>query len=181
MESILFVSGEPLSVPRLSTVLEVPEEEIVRGLETLTKKYESSESGLSLIRKEDQVQMVTKSENTMWVEKCAKSTLQESLSRAALEVLAVIAYRGPIARSEIEMIRGVNCNVTLRNLLIRELIERTENESDPRGYLYNISFLFLKELGLQSISELPDYESLVHDERLLSTIEVKQVMQKEHA
>jgi segregation and condensation protein B len=93
--------------------------------------------------------------------------MQESLSKAALEVLAVIAYRGPIARAEIEAIRGVNCSVTLRNLLMRALIERKENETDARGYLYSISFQFLKSLGLQSITELPEYTSLMHDERVL--------------
>ena len=94
--------------------------------------------------------------------------MQESLSKAALEVLAVIAYRGPIARAEIEAVRGVNCSVTVRNLLMRGLIDRYENADDSRGYLYSVSFPFLRELGLSSVAELPDYETLTHDERLLS-------------
>lgn len=179
IESILFMSGEPLSVVRLAQVLEVSEEEIMRGLEGLVKEYESSLRGLSLVRKDDHVQLVTKSANAAHIENFAKSAMQESLSKPALEVLSVIAYRGPIARSEIEAIRGVNCNVTLRNLLMRELIERRENADDARGYLYSISFQFLKELGLQSVSELPDYESLTRDERLLSVLNAQDDTQQE--
>jgi segregation and condensation protein B len=178
VESILFVQGEPLSVGRLARVLEISEEKVLQGIADLIERYESNESGLSLVRIEDQVQLVTRSENASYIEKFAKSAMQESLSKAALEVLSVIAYRGPIARSEIESIRGVSCNVTLRSLLMRELIERTENEDDARGYLYAISFQFLKELGLQSIAELPEYEALMHDERVLSMIEAKQSIQQ---
>lgn len=179
IESILFMSGEPLSVARLVTVLEISEEEVLRGLEGLMKKYEAPAGGLSLVRKDDQVQLVTKSENAPFIENFTKSAMQESLSKPALEVLSVIAYRGPIARSEIEAIRGVNCNVTLRNLMMRELIERKENEDDARGYLYSISFQFLKELGLQSAADLPDYESLMHDDRLVSVLEAQNILQQE--
>lgn len=180
IESILFVHGdEPLAVTRLMQALALPEEKILEGLEGLVDKYDHPESGLSLVRLEEQVQLTTKGDNAIYIEQFAKSALQESLSKAALEVLAVIAYRGPIARAEIESIRGVNCSVTLRNLLIRELIERKENEDDARGYLYNISFQFLRELGLQSAEELPEYEALIHDERLLSVIEAKQALPQE--
>lgn len=179
IESILFAYGEPLSVSRLEQSLELSEEAVLEGLTNLVEKYEKLESGLSLVRIEDQVQLVTKGDNAVYIEKFAKSAMQESLSKAAFEVLAVIAYRGPIARSEIESIRGVNCSVTLRNLLMRELIERKENEDDARGYLYTISFQFLKELGLQSVSELPEYEALMHDERVPSVIESLQFAHKE--
>lgn len=170
LESLLFIQGEPLSVDRLVLVLEISEEEVMRGLEGLVKKYNTPESGLSLVRKDDMVQLVTRSENAEYVERFTKSTLQESLSKATLEVLAVIAYRGPIARAEIEAIRGVNCSITLRNLLMRSLIERKENEMDARGYLYSISFQFLKSLGLRSVMDLPEYESLMHDERVLTAL-----------
>jgi segregation and condensation protein B len=179
IESILFVYAEPMPIVRLGQVLEISEEEIARGLEDLVAKYEDNMSGLALVRAKDQIQLTTKGENALYIEKLSKSTLQESLSKAAFEVLAVIAYRGPIARAEIESIRGVNCSVTLRNLLIRELIERQENEDDARGYVYTITFQFLKELGLRSVEELPDYETLMHDERLLSIIEAHQASQQE--
>ncbi|MDD5083566.1 MAG: SMC-Scp complex subunit ScpB [Candidatus Moranbacteria bacterium] len=179
IESILFSYGEPLSVARIGQALELSEEAVLQGLSDLVERYEQLESGLSLVRIEDRVQLVTKGDNAVYIEKFTKSAMQESLSKAALEVLAVIAYRGPIARSEIEAIRGVNCSVTLRSLLLRELIERKENEDDARGYLYTISFQFLKELGLQSVSELPEYEALMHDERVLLAIESLQSAQKE--
>jgi len=75
-------------------------------------------------------------------------------------VLSIVAYRGPITRAEIEAIRGVNCSFTLRALLIRGLLDRTENIKDNRRYLYNISFDFLKKLGMDSVEKLPDWETL---------------------
>lgn len=166
LESLLFVQGEPIGIGRLALVLEVSEEEVTQALKHMTKEYAQPKRGLSLIRKQDLVQLVTRSENAVYMEKFAKSSAQESLSKAALEVLSVIAYRGPIARSEIEAIRGVNCSVTIRNLLMRELIERKGNPDDARGYIYDISFRFLRELGLKEVSELPEYEALSRDERL---------------
>jgi len=94
------------------------------------------------------------------VHKLVKNDLEEDLSRATLEVLAVVAYRGPISRAQIEEVRGVNCSFTLRNLLMRGLVERVENPNDSRSYLYKISFDFLKHLGLGNVKELPNYEEL---------------------
>lgn len=179
LESILFVSGEPVSIERLSSVLEMSREEVERGLEILVKKYRSSESGLSLVLNGDEVQLATSAENSAYVDAFYKSAIQESLSKAALEVLSIIAYRGPIARTEIEAIRGVNCSVILRNLLMRELIDRKGNPDDARGYVYTVSFPFLKELGLEKISDLPDYEILLQDERVRMILDNQSKNQQE--
>nr|MDA3814739.1 SMC-Scp complex subunit ScpB [Patescibacteria group bacterium] len=89
----------------------------------------------------------------------------EELSPAASEVLAVIAYRGPLTRAEIEYIRGVNCSFTLRNLAIRGLVDRKENPSDSRSYLYEISFEFMNSLGIKTVQELPGYKDLIKKEK----------------
>ncbi len=166
VESLLFLSGEPIGIERLAQVAEVTEEEVEEALIGLEEMYKAPNRGLSLVRRGGEVQLTTRPENAPILESLAKSALQDTLSKAALEVLAVIAYRGPISRVEIEAIRGVNCSVTLRNLLMRELIERTDNPNDSRGYLYAVSFPFLREMGLGNAMELPDYEALRRDERL---------------
>lgn len=166
LESILFVSGEPLKIARLAKVLSLEIAEIERNLEFLQERYAGAESGLTLISKGDEVQLASRAENSQFVEQLLKSELQDSLSPAALEVVSIIAYRGPISKTEIEAIRGVNCNYTLRNLLLRGLIERSDNPRDSRGYVYGISFEFLKKLGLEDVKKLPDYATLSVDERV---------------
>lgn len=172
LESLLFVSGEPVSVSRIAKILEIPEEEVRTALDQLAQKYgEDTERGLMLVRDDKTALLATKGENASVVESLTKSTLQENMSKAALEVLAIIAYRAPIARVEIDAIRGVNCSFTLRNLLLRDLISREGNPSDSRGYLYRPTLHFLQVLGIEKVSELPQYEALSQDERLRMILE----------
>ena len=172
LESLLFVSGEPVSVSRIAKILEISEEEVRTALDQLAQKYgEDTERGLMLVRDDKTVLLATKGENASVVESLTKSTLQENMSKAALEVLAIIAYRAPIARVEIDAIRGVNCSFTLRNLLLRDLISREGNPSDSRGYLYRPTLHFLQVLGIEKVSELPQYEALSQDERLRMILE----------
>lgn len=160
VESVLFVSGNPLSIKRLAKIVGAREAEIRGAVDELGAKYKKNNHGLVIIRKEDEAQMGSAPEFKDYVNRLVKSDLEEDLSRASLEVLSVIAYRGPISRLQIEEIRGVNCSFTVRNLLLRGLIERVENPNDSRSYLYKISFDFLKHLGLESIEQLPDYQGL---------------------
>lgn len=166
IESILFVGGEPLAVSRICKITKQEEDEVKKVLDELAKEYSESKRGIEIIRKEDKVQMASNPENAEFVEGLVKSELQESLSKATLEVLSVVAYRGPIARAGIEEIRGVNSSFILRNLLMRGLIERVDNPKDSRSYLYKISFDFMKKLGIGDIKELPDFEKLSKDERV---------------
>lgn len=172
LESLLFVSGEPVSFDRLAKTLDVSETEIRRALDHLSNRYQhDAASGLMLIRNDRTALLATKPANAPALEALTKSTLQESMSKAALEVLAIIAYRAPISRAEINAIRGVNCSFTLRNLLLRDLISREGNPSDHRGYLYQPTVRFLQILGMNHISELPSYEALSQDERLRMILE----------
>ncbi len=172
LESLLFVSGEPVSFDRLRKTLDVSEKEIRLALDRLSDRYQHDvASGLMLIRDDQTALLATKPANAPALEALTKSTLQESMSKAALEVLAIIAYRAPISRAEIDAIRGVNCSFTLRNLLLRDLISREGNPSDHRGYLYQPTLRFLQVLGLSHVSELPSYETLSQDERLRMILE----------
>ncbi|MCX6762108.1 MAG: SMC-Scp complex subunit ScpB [Candidatus Moranbacteria bacterium] len=159
IESILFVSGEPMKLLRLAKVTDATEAEVEEAVAKLNAEYAQGR-GLRIVQIKDTIQLVTNPDNAEFVAELVKSEIQENLSQAALEVLSIVAYRGPITRAEIEAIRGVNCSFTLRALLIRGLIDRIENIKDNRRYIYNISFDFLKKLGVESVEKLPDWEAL---------------------
>jgi len=165
IESILFVSGEPMKISRLAKIIKIKTSEIEEAIRLLQEDYTHGR-GMDIIIKEDAVQMVTKADNADIVAQVLKSEIQENLSQASLEVLSVVAYRGPIARTDIEAIRGVNCSFTLRTLMLRGLLERIDNPENNRSYLYKISFEFLKKIGINKINKLPDWEKLTQDQRL---------------
>lgn len=166
LEAVLFITGEPVRLKDLAKTLSVDAKALDELLHVLEERYaQDAESAFFLVRTESAVRLTTKPGLQPLLEDLSKQSLQSELSRAALEVLAIVAYRAPISRSEIEAIRGVNCSFTLRNLLLRELIERKGNPNDLRGYLYSPSSRFLEHLGLASIHELPDFETLSRDER----------------
>ena len=171
IESLLFVSGEPIKKSKLVKILSVENEKFEEILKIISEKYQRNESGLSLFSKGDELQLVSRAENAEFVENLVKNELQDSLSNAAMEVVSIIAYRGPISKTEIEAIRGVNCAYTLRNLLLRGLIERNDNPNDSRGFVYAITFDFLKKLGIENVKNLPEYAILSVDSRINSIIE----------
>lgn len=172
LESLLFLSGEPLAYTRLAKTLDISEKEVREAVVLLGKEYEeSSVRGLMLVSDEKSVVLATKPSNAGALESLVKGAREENMSKAALEVLAIIAYRAPVSRAEIDAIRGVNCSFTLRNLLLRDLIEREGNPNDSRGYLYRPTLKFLETLGLSAVSELPQFETLSQDERLQMVLE----------
>lgn len=165
LESLLFVSGEPMKLAKIAKICEVSKDDVAREIEALNSDYKSSESGFSIIRKDDSVQLATNPDNSETVGRLVSGELQSDLSRSALEVLAIVAYRGPITRVQIDTIRGVNCSYVLRGLMVKGLVERKET-ADIRGYLYEISFDFLKSLGISNVQELPDWENLSKNEKV---------------
>ena len=170
IESILFLSGEPVSLAKIAKITGNDVSEVDQIVTGLQDEYAAAKRGIVILRKEQEVQMATDPENAQIIDQLVKSEIQENLSKAGLEVLSIIAYRGPITRVEVEAIRGVNCSFTVRSLMMRGLLERIENPKDNRGYLYKISFDFLKKLGIDSIDKLPDYETLSKDDRIDSII-----------
>lgn len=168
IESLLFVSGEPIMRSKLAKIINIEIEQIDNAVIALQKDHELIGSGFCLVSKGEEIQLITKPENAEFVEILLKNEMQDALSPAAMEVVSIIAYRGPISKIEIEAIRGVNCAYTLRSLLLRGLIERNDNPRDSRGYVYVISFDFLKKLGVDNVKKLPKYDILSIDERINS-------------
>ncbi len=175
IESLLFVSGDPLKLKKIAQVIGIKKEKLNTLVEMMEKEYQSTQRGITLIRLDDKLQLVTVSQNVPYVKKLIKNETESKLSPAARETLAIIAYRGPLTRAQIDLIRGVNSSFILRNLMIRGLIERKENRDEKiKGYLYQVTTEFLKGLGITSLNELPQYEELRNDkkaEELLKEIE----------
>ena len=160
IESILFSIGEPISIEKLAKTLLKNRDSIKKAIDELTEEYEKENRGLRIIKKGERIQLVSSPEHNRYIEKLIKDELQEDLTPASLETLAIIAYKGPTTRAGIEEIRGVNSSIILRNLLIRGLVERKGHPEDARAYIYEVSFDFLRKLGLNSIKELPEYDKL---------------------
>jgi segregation and condensation protein B len=162
IESILFVASAPVGIRKITEAVQASEEEVKNALLELQLKYNHSESGLRILSVEDKFQMATSPDNTAVVDLFIKEEAVGELTRAQLETLTVIAYRGPITRPELEQIRGA---LIIRNLLLRGLVE--EAESDKKLLpVYSLSLDALKHLGISSVTELVDYENLSQHEFL---------------
>jgi segregation and condensation protein B len=154
IESLLFVANEPVGLDQLEAVLEVSLEEIEHALDELEEDYE--DRGLRLQRKRQWVQTVTAPDAADVVRRFLGLEASGKLSPAALEALAIIAYRQPVTRAEIEAIRGVNSDTVLRTLLTRGLIEeRGRLDQVGRPILYGTTFEFLQHFGLTGLDQLP--------------------------
>ncbi len=158
IEALLFVSGEGLGYAALAKQLGVTHDDIESALEELRTHFEHDHA-LTLMKTSDRVTIVTGQAVSSIVEDFAKEEFAGELTKAGLEALAVIAYKGPIKRSEIDYIRGVNSSFMIRNLLMRGLIERVKNDKDTRSFFYQVSSDFLKFLGIASRDALPDFGS----------------------
>lgn len=161
IESILFFKGEPIKIKKLAKILDVEIQDIKSALEILKNKLENR--GLGLVFKEDEVVLVTSQETSEIIKKLQKEELSKDLSKAALETLSIIIYRGPIKRNAIDYIRGVNSQFSLRLLMIRGLIERKTDPKDSRTYVYSPSIELLSYLGLSNINEIPEYDKVNQD------------------
>lgn len=154
IENLLFVAQEPVSVERLATVLEIGVEEVETVLIALSQEY--AQRGLRLQRHERQVQMVTAPEAADYVRRFLGLELTGKLSPAALETLAVIAYRQPVTRADIEAVRGVNSDSVLRTLINRGMIEEQGRlDKAGRPIVYGTTFEFLQHFGLTGVEQLP--------------------------
>ncbi|MBI2108608.1 MAG: SMC-Scp complex subunit ScpB [Parcubacteria group bacterium] len=161
IEAILFLKAEPVRIAFLAKHLKVAEEEVKEALLLLEKNLEGR--GVRLLFKEDTVMLGSAPEHGELLAEITKAELTAELSRAALETLTLILYRGPINKSNIDFIRGVNSQFILRNLLVRGLIERIVDEKDKRILLYRPAFELLQYLGITRISQLPEYETVQNE------------------
>ena len=154
IEAILFFKNEPVTLTELSKLLNVPRENLQLTISNLQKEY--SNRGIVLVVNGEEVLLGTHPENSKLIETLQKEELSRELGRAGLETLAIVLYKGPISRREIDHIRGVNSSFILRTLLIRGLIERSE--STERSYSYKPTLKLLEYLGVSSCEDLPDYK-----------------------
>lgn len=169
IESLLFVSGNPFSSERIAKILGVKKDEAEQESKNLAAAYEAADGGMKIAVIDDKYQMVTNPECAAAVADFLKEEIIGELTRPQLETLTIVAYRGPISKFELEQIRGVNCSMILRNLLIRGLVEQKSSEGDMERFI--ITHDFLKYLGLTGTSELPDYEKLNADKNLQDLLE----------
>lgn len=161
IEAILFWKAEPVALKKLAQLLQIDLKSVDEGLVALESRLKGS--GLTLVRTDDEAMLGTSKEASALIEGLAKEELTRDLGRAGLETLSIILYQGPISRSNIDYIRGVNSQFILRNLLIRGLIERVEDPKDARVYLYRSSLALLSHLGISKLDELPEYAQVRKD------------------
>jgi segregation and condensation protein B len=160
IEAVLFYKTEPYSILHLADFFEVTKEEVSAALSVLNGRLATG--GLRLIRTDTTVQLVTAPEQSELIEKLKKDELSQDIGRAGAETLAIILYRGPLSRAEIDRIRGVNSTFILRNLLVRGLIERREHPTDNRSFTYAGTPELYTHLGITKREELPDFESVIN-------------------
>ena len=170
LESLLFISSKPLSVKEMAELLGVKAKEVEDALDKMAHDYKEQNRGFILIKNNSQYQLTTAPENAELISKFLKEETSGELSQPSLEALTIIAYRGPITKLELERIRGVNCSLILRNLLIRGLIEEKVDKQKNETF-YSVTLDFIKFLGVSSIEELPDYEKLHKVESLEEVLE----------
>ncbi len=157
-EAILFYYGAPLAIPKLAKLLGCTPKECRETLDALSARYVADAArGLFLLIHNEEATIGTKPELKSFLESLMKEEFQESLTPAALEALSLVSYLGPVTRATIDYIRGVNSTFTLRNLLLRGLIDRAPAEKGG-GYEYRASVEFLKHMGIARVEELPEYE-----------------------
>jgi len=159
IESLLFISNQPFTIRQLVNLIKEDKKKVEEAVAGLMADYQEANKGVIIQKIEDKIQMATAPDNAKLIKDFLKQETTGELSRPALETLTIIAYRGPIAKADIEQIRGVNCSIILRNLLIRGLVESKEDKKNMTTS-YNITMDFLRHLGLSQQSELPDYEKL---------------------
>ncbi|MBI4280932.1 SMC-Scp complex subunit ScpB [Candidatus Uhrbacteria bacterium] len=162
IEALLFAAAKPLSVKKIAQFLGVSPDEAEEALAALRNRLPAEAQGMRVVRSGSEIQLMTSPEQTDLVRDFFENDESGELTKPQLETLTVIAYRQPISKPELEQIRGVNCSLILRNLLMRGLIE-VEETKEQLMPVYRVSHEFLRFLGMSEVKELPDYEKLSQD------------------
>ncbi len=169
IEALLAVAPRPLNMKKLAELTGAKKEEVRQAVADLADRLKAAGSGVVVVRVDDEVRMGSSPEAAKVVEDFIKDEITGELTRPQLETLTVIAYRGPVSKAELEQIRGVNCAIIIRNLLMRGLIEESPDNGIEQ---YRVSMEFMRFLGASSASELPDYETLRRDKRIEDILEL---------
>jgi len=157
LESLLFVWGEPLNINEISKILDLPVKNVAAALKEMAEQFsKDKDRGLIIQKFGNSYQITTKKENFEYIQSLRQTTVNKSLSTAAMEALSIIAYKQPVTRVEIELIRGVKCSNVIKGLLDKGLIKETGKLDKPgRPVVYGTTEEFLRHFGLNSIDELP--------------------------
>ena len=172
IEALLFVAGKPMSVKKIGELVNSKEVEVAYALSELQEKYVASASGIQIFSTGTQWQMGTAGDCAPIVGEFVKQEFAGELTRPQLETLTVIAYRGPISKQELEIIRGVSCSLIIRNLSIRGLVDE-EYDQKFKQNKYRVSMDFLRHLGINQVEALPEYNEL-HGHEVMETLLAQQ-------
>lgn len=164
LEAVLLVADEPIGEMTLAQVLDQPTDRVARALAELSAEYDQAGRGFELRRAAGGWRLYTRAEQAAFVERFVLDGQRARLTQAALETLAVVAYKQPVTRGRISAIRGVNCDGVIRTLLTRGLVEECGAEPDTGAHLYRTTGLFLEKLGLDSVDQLPPLAPFVPDD-----------------
>lgn len=175
IEAILLVANRAVNLKELSASLNIKPEEAESILDELAEYYKAQNSGIKLIKAANNYQLVSAGEHADVLKKFLKTEVNTELSQASLEALTIIAYRGPLTKLELERVRGVNCSLIIRNLLLRGLIEESFDKQKNETY-YQVTLDFIRFLNFQSIEDLPDYEKLHQADELEEVLKEQEVL-----
>ena len=178
IEALLFVSGNPLSLDRLKGVFdEATAEQVEAQLAAVRQDYEDRGAGIMLTEVAGGYQLATRPENAPWIRKFKAVKLSAKLSRPALETLAIVAYKQPITRTEVETVRGVNIGGIMRNLMERRLVKIVGKKDVPgKPMMYGTTQEFLQYFGLKDLSALPtlkEFQELEAGEEIMEDVPVR--------
>ena len=156
IEAILFVAGEAVGIRDLAKALRVEEKELKETLKKIGSEYDYEQRGFMLKRFGEKVQLATRKLYSEDVLRLLQPVQQQSLSQAAMETLAVVAYKQPVTRAEVEQIRGVKCDYSLQSLMMKGLIQEAgRKDTIGRPILYATTDMFLSHFGIQGLEDLP--------------------------
>lgn len=186
VEALLFASPEPLTIDRIIAIVPgVEKDEVARAAQELSEDYARDTRSFQIVEVGGGYQLATKPDYSVWVEKLLETGARARLSRAALETLAVVAYKQPVLRSAIEAIRGVNVDGVLRTLMERNLVRIVGRGEGPgRPLLFGTTKDFLLQFGINRVSDLPkvdEIDELVGEKLIPPPIELPGLTSGEHA
>ena len=174
VEAILFVTGNAVEKKEICRALDMTDAELEETLDALESGYDFDRRGLRLLRFGAHVQLATRPDYAPYVEKLLQPVQKQSLSQAVMETLAVIAYRQPVTKAEIEQIRGVKCDYSVQSLTVKGLIEEVgRKETLGRPILYGTTDTFLRHFCISSVAELPQIDFSALATKLAGTDETQ--------
>jgi|SRR5208283_2058018 len=165
LEALLLASGEPAALSSLAKATDLAEQDIKRLLNELSSDYKLRNSGVLIAEIAEGYQMVTDPDHAFWIRRFKNINQANKLSQPALETLAVVAYKQPVTKLEIDQLRGVNCDGLIKSLLDKRFIKIIGKKETPgRPFLYGTTKEFLQYFGLQGLSDLPPLSDFLKDE-----------------